>query len=220
MKLFHVSTFRSTRAVWMWFELKILYGSRIPECEIIWLNPETFRHQKPAILLEANPNGKVPTLALNNGCMFESCGICLYFLENFDLDNLLSPLDDNFRQNLYTMSFYASGTLDNLTATSSPIQRVLSNPKPGNSQELIDANFEYWKKYSGNILSDLLSDKEYMNGKDFSALDVVLGYNMQAVYDKRQWKVPEFDNLQQYWNRLKIRPSYLKALGTNNLSKL
>lgn len=146
MKLYHVPTFRSTRAAWMWFELKSLYGNKVPDCEVIYLSPATFRHEKTQELLDINPNGKVyeqkvpivyehfcevPALVLDHGTMFESCAICLYFLEKFDLENLLAPIDDQFRQNLLTMSFYASGTLDSLTATSSPIQRVLKNPRPG-----------------------------------------------------------------------------------------
>ena len=81
------------------------------------------RTDKPKELLAANPNGKVPTFIDGNATMFEGCAILHYILDHYDFDSALGDKRDKvFSAALYKLSFYAAGTVDNLFATSSPIQ--------------------------------------------------------------------------------------------------
>ena len=81
------------------------------------------RTDKPRELLAANPNGKVPAFIDGDIAMFEGCGIIHYILDHYDFDRALGDKrDKEFSAALYKLSFYASGTVDNLFATSSPIQ--------------------------------------------------------------------------------------------------
>jgi hypothetical protein len=45
--------------------------------------------------------------------------------------------DPKFLASLHQFSFYCSGTVDNLMAISSPIQRVLEEKQPGTNPELV-----------------------------------------------------------------------------------
>ena len=77
--------------------------------------------------------------------------------------------------------------MDNLTATSSPIQMVLDDKRPGNARDVVEKNRKAFMELVGPLLTRELSAGPWMGGETFTALDVVLGYNMKCVYDKRKW---------------------------------
>ena len=110
-KLYHVPQTRSTRPLILYYELKELYGDRIPDLDVVTIPQEQFRSaDRPAILLELNPNGKVPVMTHGDIVMFEGCAMCLYLLDLFDEDSLLAPADDaKFRAMLYQFSVYTPG---------------------------------------------------------------------------------------------------------------
>ena len=63
LKIHHVPLARSTRPIWLYFELLELYESgKLPELEIIYVDMNTFRTEKSPEFLAKNPNGKVPLL--------------------------------------------------------------------------------------------------------------------------------------------------------------
>ena len=72
--------------------------------------------------------------------MWESCGIAYYLLDLFDPKDKLGPRksDPKFLASLHQFTFYVSGTVDNLSAISSPIQRVIEDKKPGENPNLVD----------------------------------------------------------------------------------
>lgn len=128
VELFHIPKFRSTRVLWLYYELEAIYRtsrSDFPQLKLHKLSPDTFRTEKPKELLAANPNGKVPAFVDCDAAvaMFEGCAILHYILDHYDFDGALGDKRDRaFSAALYKMSFYTSGTVDNLFATSSPIQ--------------------------------------------------------------------------------------------------
>jgi len=210
--LYHVPLFRSSRALWMFYELKEFYGDRIPDLELKELDPKTFRTCKPAELLNHNPNGKVPTMIHGDIVMWDSCAICLYFLDMFDLDLGFAPKDPVFRAKLYKMMFYISGTVDNLTATSSPVQMVLEDKTPGQNEAVIAVNKKAYKTLVGPLLAKELGSGPWLCGDKFTALDVVFGYNMRCIFDKREWYEEELESLKQYYNRLVAeKPLFVKV---------
>ena len=214
--LYHSLLCRSSRALWMFYELKELYGNRIPDIDVLELDPTTFRTCKPAELLKHNPNGKVPTMIHKDIVMWDSCAICLYFLDVFDLDNILAPKDPVFRAKLYKLMFYISGTVDNLTAISSPVQMVLENKKPGEEIEVVAANKKAYQTLVGPLLAKELGHGPWMFGQQFTALDVVFGYNMWCIFDKRNWYEEELDCLKQYHEKLMSeKPLFVKFCKTS-----
>ncbi len=103
--------------------------------------------------------------------MWDSCAICHYLLGEFlhgiyvlskiivrydldlyDFDRILSPTNASFRADLHRLSFYSSGTLDNLSAYSSPIQRVITETMPGKNKDVVDKNRQFFFKVAGPLL--------------------------------------------------------------------
>ena len=102
---------RSSRVLFLYHELKAIYGDEIPELDLVIHESDTFRVDKPADLLAINPNGKVPAMKHGDIEMFESCAICLYLLDAFDKDHKLAPDILDFKSKLYLLSVYCAGKL-------------------------------------------------------------------------------------------------------------
>jgi glutathione S-transferase len=63
LKIHHVPLARSTRPIWLYYELLELYESgKLPELEIVYVDMNKFRTDKSPDFLAKNPNGKVPLL--------------------------------------------------------------------------------------------------------------------------------------------------------------
>ena len=63
--------------------------------------------------------------------MWDSCAICMFLFDEFDINHKLLLKEPKFRAKFYEQAFYASGTVDNLTASSSPINLILKDKKTG-----------------------------------------------------------------------------------------
>ena len=146
--------------------------------------------------------------------LFDGCGIVNYLLCLYDRDQALAPLSDaKFATAFYQFSFYASGTLDNLTATSSPIQMVIEDKRPGDKEEVISKNMQAFKEVCGPLLARQLDEREFMYGNGFTALDVVLGYSLISCLNKREDFMEGFPTLKSYALKMKTRPAYIKAIS-------
>ena len=134
---------RSTRPVWLYYELQELYGpGHLPELQIAFVDMNEFRSKKSAEFLSQNPNGKVPLLVDTDRdvIMWESGAIVNYLLDLFDADDRLGPRksDPKYLAAFHQFTFYGCGTVDNLMAISSPIQMVVENKTPGLDTDLIN----------------------------------------------------------------------------------
>ena len=106
------------------------------------------------------------------------------------------PKDWNFRSVFHQLGFYASNTIDQLSAYSSFIQRVVDDPMPGKKPEVnmkkiiffgdtnvslfqvVSQNLKFWELVAGPILTKQLGKREFLYGDEFSALDVIVGIQM------------------------------------------
>ncbi|CAK9035259.1 unnamed protein product [Durusdinium trenchii] len=187
MVLYHMNGSRSTRVLWMHKELQARYGT-LPPLRVHVFNPEVFRETKPDWYLAINPNGKVPAFTHGRVVMFDSSAICLYLLQTFDKEGRLAPLHDpDFAALFYQLAFYCSGTVDNLTATSSPIQPVVAEKRPGDDEKNIELNHRAWIEQCGPLLVSILGTSKFMAGDAFTAVDVIAGVNMHYIHRKRGW---------------------------------
>ncbi len=96
LKIFHVPKARSTRPVWLYYELEELYGpGHLPELELVFVDMNKFRTEKSAEYLSKNPNGKVPLLVDTDRdvTVWESGAIVNYLLD-------LGPILLNFYHSL------------------------------------------------------------------------------------------------------------------------
>lgn len=168
------------------------YAEQIPPLRVMeFQDLAAFRKAKPHWYLSLNPNGKVPTFvdAERGVVMFESGAICMYLLDTFDTKRLLLPESPAARAAFYQLAFYCTGTVDNLTATSVPIQRgkLMTDSSAAPSPPYADpSNKVAWDGYVAAYFEAQLraSGGPFYNGKSFSASDVLLGYNMSALHEK------------------------------------
>jgi len=210
----------------MFLELKRLYEDSegpFPSLSLHTFEVAEFRTHKPDWFLEINPNGKVPALVDREAVreaqsetpssltLWDGCAISLYLLDALDRDGRLAPRDPQYRAKLYQLCFYCSGTVDNLSASSSPIQRVMSDPLCGEQPAIVAQNQKAWKELCGPLLSEWLGEKTFMYGDEFSAVDVVVGCNLMWLHTKKDWVRNEFPSLYEYYKRLCDRKAFQEA---------
>jgi len=151
-----------------------------------------FRNDKPKWFLELNPNGKVPTFVdpNHNVVLYESCAILFYLIDTYDVDGLMLPRNDPRKRGLYQqLAFFSSGTLDNLSATSSPIQRAVN--MKGSDKDLdkvmVDpVKKQAWLSYGAEHFEQLLAKEPgaFLLGETISAADIVFGTCLYGFHEK------------------------------------
>lgn len=230
LTMVHIPKFRSTRPVWLFHELRALYPhDQLPEMEILTFDDiPSFRNNKPEWLLQMNPNGKVPALEhrldSEKVVLFEGGAICSYLLDHFDTKRKLLPKDSRSTALYHMCVSWCGGTLDNLTATSSPIQRVLCATNDDEKKRELVQNQKYFDQVAAPFLVNLLkqSTGPYLCGSEFTAADVVLGSNGLALCEKMQppWVSPtKFPELDTYFSLVTSRPACQTACGSKNLKR-
>ena len=223
IRLVHIPRFRSTRPVWMYHELKRVYGDRMPALDLTtFTDIPAFRSNKPKWLLEMNPNGKVPTMAHGDIVMFEGGAICSYLLDMYDTDRILLPRDPESVSLYYLLVSWCASTLDNLTATSSPINIVLDKTTPNAKRPMddVEVNQKYFNEIAAPYLTKQLnkSGGPYICGTQFTAADVILGYNLMIAKEKMQptWlEETVYPELCAYVTLLRARPEMELAVTVN-----
>mmetsp|Transcript_41653 Transcript_41653/g.112432 ORF Transcript_41653/g.112432 Transcript_41653/m.112432 type:complete len:231 (-) Transcript_41653:85-777(-) len=213
--LYHMPLSRSTRPLWLYRELERAYtGSEdLPKLEVHVFDRATFRTQKPDWYLKLNPNGKVPCLASagKDLVLWESGAICLHLLDRHDPQSLLGPRDAAARAQLWQLAFYCCGTVDNLTATSSPVQRALPGPVEWDDEERRRA----WQAVCAPALEDLLRccGGPYFAGERFGAADVFPGLCCFWLSEKKGWLEDSPALLEYYRTLIEPRPAFQASVG-------
>jgi glutathione S-transferase len=221
IRIVHIPRFRSTRPVWMYHELKQLYkqDSALPAMEVTTFRDiPSFRINKPQWLLDMNPNGKVPTMADDSVVMFEGGAICSYLLDRFDTERKLLPREPQATAAYYLMVSWCASTLDNLIATSSPINIVLDRANAPRPMDSVDVNKKYFEEVFVPYFAKQLdtSGGPYLCGKQFTAADIIIGFFLLQAKEKMvpSW-VPEAElpQMAAYVELLKERPALQKAIA-------
>jgi len=131
--------------------------------------------------------------------IFESMAICTYLLNKYDVkQKLLFKFDPRYEAKYLQMSYYASGTIDNLTANSSPIQRVVTKytgeTTPGKSSDILELNEKAFLEVVGPVMDQMLNhndqichDRYLCGSNEFGAIDAVLAYNMVVLHKRKGW---------------------------------
>ena len=231
LTLYHRPFSRSGRVLWALGELEKLYGKpekggfRFHVHEL----PEDFRETKPQWYLQLNPNGKVPFLVdpETGTSFFESCAIVLYLAEKYDVDGKLSLSHDDphfFKSHLYQWAFYAAGTVDNLVAHTSPIQRAVvaldpTNLESGRAPENLKKARLAWDTVVGPLLEKEVKLPFFM-GDNFSLVDIVLGRSLLKIYEQGRGKKDVGFWLEEGGGEFPRLWSYLKALVTQRRNEL
>mmetsp|Transcript_9349 Transcript_9349/g.16910 ORF Transcript_9349/g.16910 Transcript_9349/m.16910 type:complete len:261 (-) Transcript_9349:44-826(-) len=187
--IYHVSKFRSTRVVWLLTELAAQYPkAALPKVVVHeFADVKTFRNEKPDWFLQLNPNGKIPVLVDAQRVLFEGGAIILSLLDKYDTEKKL--LRDCDRDLFYQLAFYCAGTVDNLTATSSPYQRAVQmhSGEEANMHPTMDpVRKSAWFDIAGPFLESVLARTPgcYFAGEHFSAIDIFVGMDLYAYQER------------------------------------
>jgi glutathione S-transferase len=143
--------------------------------------------------------------------LVESAAICNYFCRQYDVDEKFMPRDAISMARHDMIAHYTCGTADNVLATSSPIQRVLDDPKPGQDPEFLARNERAWHELVAPTLQDYVQSRSAF----FSASDVILGFTIAACARKFPERLAAFPVLQSFYdNDIATRPAFQLAINS------
>jgi glutathione S-transferase len=151
--------------------------------------------------LAINPMGKVPALKHGETVVTEAAAICAYLADAFPEAALAPPPGDPLRGDYYRWMFFAAGPVE--TAV---MNKAMGLETPAGRE--IMAGFGSFGRVM-DVLENLVTDRDYLVGNSFSAVDVYLGsqigWGLQfGTMEKR----PAFE---RYWAHVAARPAYLRA---------
>jgi len=199
LRLYHVPGTRSTRVLWLSYELGL---------DLIRVQQVKWSSLAKPPFLEINPNGKIPVLVDDsldtNKNMFESGAICDYLLQIVCPNNTLFPKTwtaSNWSKHL-VWKHWTIVTLDGRL-----ISKMFGAGKVGNM-----INKTGQKIYETLIIPKLehdLAEGDYVNGNEFTATDIYVGY---TLFIAGVLKLVKPDTaISNYLERLKARPAWSKA---------
>ena len=238
--LFHMPLSRSTRVLWTWKELELIYGSEMPKLTVARFDRSKFRTEKPDWYVDVNPNQKVPCLICSHDPIFkeddvkisrhtkvldfkpslvliESAACVLSLLRRFDAKCSIWSKDET--DLTWQAAFYCAGTADNLTATSSPFQGVINMSSQSSSSVRNatraagwndDMRREAWTRLCAPTMLRFLDQQ---SSKEFSAIDLFVGMPLFWLDQKKQWlaDVPELEAY--YHERIEHCPAFRDAIS-------
>jgi glutathione S-transferase len=196
----------------MWRELEHAYPNELPVLHLETMNESTLRESKPEALLRANRQGKVPTFVGADGTvLFESAAICNYFCRLFDHKHKLLPQDPVAMARHDMVTHYVCGTADNVLATSSPVQRVLEDKRPGLRPEVLQVNKRAWYELVAPTLQEFIESRP--KGVEFSATDVIFGFTLFICSKKFPDWLDDHPVLKAFYvDVVSKRPAFIDAM--------
>ena len=208
-ELYEFPPTRSQRAKWVLEELGIEYSSHMINLQKGQQDSDAYR--------AVHPLGVVPALKTDNYTIFESVAIVLQLIDEHPEKNLAPAIGTPERAKYYQWSVFACAELD------PPIMMVFDNTmrpleymRPPGAQH--DANLAARGRSDfatrADILSKVLSDRDYLLGSDFSGADILVGHScFMATFTGL---IGDYPMLEAYYGRLQQRPSHQRAYGVEH----
>lgn len=198
MKVFGFKNSRSNRVEWMLHELGVGY-------ELVKVDLLSGEHKKPEHVAR-HGHGLVPALEDGDVRMIESAASVLYLADKFADKGLAPPLSSPARARYYQLAFYAVSTLDESVV---PLFfHTALYPPEKRQQAVVDAKMPVWETAAA-LLTRELGDAPYFLGKTFSAVDVVVGYDLALA--ARTGLLAKHPALAAYTERITSREAFKKA---------
>lgn len=195
LKIFHVPGTRSTRPIWLCYELSLTFDVELIDFSPKYRNSEEWRAISPA--------GKVPAMIDGDVRMIESGAMVDYILERHGHGRLQpelgSPQSAEYRQ----WCWFAEATLIRPLG----LYRVLrAREEPIN--KLVD---EAERKFRDSLtaVESALDGRPFLLGDEFSAADIMMGYSVALLERLLGEQNP---NLRGYISRLRTREAYQQVL--------
>lgn len=199
IRLYHCVSARSFRPLWTLEELGLPY-----ELQMLPFPPRA--HQRD--YLDINPLGTVPAFEDGHLQMTESAAICQYLAIRYGPSPLCLGADEPDYGLYLDMLHFGEATL---TFPQTLLLRYgRFEPAERRLPQVVE-DYRRWFLARLRRVESILSGREFLCGERFTTADISVGYAlMLADYQQLADRFPE--NLSAYWERLRSRPAFCRAL--------
>ena len=195
----HLGKSQSERIVWLCEELGIPY-----ELKTLNFSPDDLQS---AEYLAVHPLGKVPAIDDDGLVLNESGAILQYLLEKHG-NGRLEPKPGSAGRGQYLHWFhFAEATM--MVSIGNIAQHSFIRPEDKRIPQVAAESVESTKKMLG-ILEKELQGKDFICGKEFTAADIMLGYDL-LLCKMFGLLSDDLANTGAYFGRLASRPGFQKA---------
>ena len=205
--LHHCVSARSFRPLWLLEELGQPYELKM------WPFPPRALARE---FMQENPLGTVPLLVDGDTRMSESAGICQYLAARHSpgqLDVALGDPDFGAYLNWLHMSDAT------LTFPQTLVLRYRYFETGARCQPQVADDYERWFLARLRAVETALQTTEYLCAGRFTAADITVGYALQLA--EHLGLAEQFPPaITRYWQRLKARPAFQRALQAQNQAAL
>ncbi len=196
--IYHLSTSRSERIVWLAEELGLEY-----ELEVFPREPNGAAPQ-PVKALHAI--GKAPVIRDGNTVLAESGAIVEYIVQRHGGGRLaVPPVAPDYARYVYWMHF-AEGSLMSLMLIALVLSRV-----PEAKESPVRARILDRMKQMLAFVDAEIADREYFAGA-FTAADVMMLFPFTTMRKFLEYDLAPYANIVAYVKRIEARPAYRKAM--------
>lgn len=195
LTLYHAPRTRSFRTLWLLEELGVPYDIKTVSIR----QGNQSEQAPPASYLAIHPHGKVPALVHDGVAIFETPAIAAY-LTDLHPEAALGPVvGDPLRGPYLSWLAYSTGVFE--PAMVEKMLKIEHQTGPfgwGSAAEVLA------------VLTDRLTYEPYLLGRQFSAVDIVLGGSLQYMMQVKM--IEETPVFGAYAERLGERPALHRAL--------
>lgn len=197
--LHHCVSARSFRPLWTLEEIGIPY-----ELKMLPFPPRALARS----FLDINPLGTVPALFDGPMRMTESAAICQYLAARFSPNELDVALNEPDFGSYLNYLHFGEATL---TFPQTLVLRYTHFEAPERRQIQVAEDYGKWFLARLRTLEPLLAEQEFLCAQRFTAADVSVGYALLLAQHLglHQCFTP---SVQAYWQRLKAREGYRRAM--------
>ena len=198
--IYHLSTSRSERIVWLMEELGLPY--------VLDRHQRESNGAAPAGLRAIHPLGKAPVIRDGETVLAESGAIVDYIVHRYGGGRLaVAPQAAAYARYVYWLHF-AEGSLMTLLLIALTLSRVPeAHASPVNARVL--ARLQQMLAYV-----DLeLASGPYFAGTEFTAADVMMLFPFTTMRLFLDYDLKPYANILAYLARIEARPAYLKAMA-------
>lgn len=201
--LYHCLSARSLRPLWALEELELPY-----ELIVLPFPPRVLQRT----FLDINPLGTVPFMVHGDTRMTESAAICQYLCALASPTSLeVGPAEADFGAYLNHLHFGEA----TLTFPQTLVLRYGRFEPPARRQPGVAEDYTRWFLARLKTLEPLLSTRPFLCAGRFTAADISVGYALLLA--EHLGLGPRFTPaVSQYWERLKQRQAYVRALAAQH----
>jgi glutathione S-transferase len=205
IQLYHCAAARSFRPLWALEELGLPY-----ELKMLPFPPRVFAKD----YLGINPLGTIPLLVDGDTRMTESAAIAQYLVTRYGPTPLAVAVDEPGYGAFLNWLHFGEATL---TFPQTLVLRYSRLEPEERRNPQVVADYSKWFLGRLRIIEAITADSEFICAGRFTAADISVGYALLLA--QRIGLSPQFGpSVAAYWQRLKTRDGYLRAVESENLA--